>query len=157
MDIPLSSPFIPGANKTIAKISFSKIPLFGFYYKKGSVLVDRKSDSSRKESYGKMKQVLANGIHMCIYPEGTRNKTTDVLGPFHNGAFRLAADTKNAILPCVLLNTKKVLPNDKFFYLWPHRLEIHFLPPIPVLENENADSLKEKTRAVMKSYITAHS
>ena len=34
MDVPLSSPFIPGANKTIAKSSFTKIPLFGFYYMK---------------------------------------------------------------------------------------------------------------------------
>ena len=31
MDVPLSSPGIPGANKTIAKIEMSRIPLFGIY------------------------------------------------------------------------------------------------------------------------------
>src|SRR5690606_10079844 len=39
LDVPLSSPFVPGANKTIAKKSFAKIPVFGWYYSKGSVLV----------------------------------------------------------------------------------------------------------------------
>ena len=43
MDVPLSSPGIPGANKTIAKSGMAKIPLFGLIYNSGSVLVDRKS------------------------------------------------------------------------------------------------------------------
>ena len=29
MDVPLTSPFIPGINKTIAKIELSRIPIFG--------------------------------------------------------------------------------------------------------------------------------
>jgi 1-acyl-sn-glycerol-3-phosphate acyltransferase len=72
MDVPLSCPFIPGANKTIAKASFTKVPLFGFYYMKGSVLVDRNSDESRRKSYDKMKAVLKGNMHMSVYPEGTR-------------------------------------------------------------------------------------
>lgn len=35
LDVPLSSPFIQGPNKTIAKSSFAKVPLFGFFYMKG--------------------------------------------------------------------------------------------------------------------------
>src|SRR5215203_1112635 len=34
MDVPLSSPGIPGANKTIAKVEMSRIPLFGTIYKR---------------------------------------------------------------------------------------------------------------------------
>jgi 1-acyl-sn-glycerol-3-phosphate acyltransferase len=157
MDVPLSSPYIPGANKTIAKTSFAKIPLFGFYYKKGSVLVDRKSDASRKESYIKMKAVLASGIHMCIYPEGTRNKSNNVLAKFHSGAFKLAIDTKKSIMPGVIFNTKKVMPVNKTFYLFPHKLEMHFLPAIPVTESDDTDSLKEKTFQVMKEYLERES
>ncbi|MFN2440150.1 MAG: lysophospholipid acyltransferase family protein, partial [Chitinophagaceae bacterium] len=55
LDPPLSTPAIPYANKTIAKIEMAKIPLFGLIYKRGSVLVDRKSEDSRKQSYTKMK------------------------------------------------------------------------------------------------------
>ena len=46
LDIPLSCPFVPGANKTIAKSSFAKIPVFGWFYKKGAILVDRKNETS---------------------------------------------------------------------------------------------------------------
>jgi len=88
MDVPLTCPGIPGTNKTIAKIEMSRVPLFGLIYKRGSVLLDRSSEHSRKQSYGQMKEVLEWGMHMCIYPEGTRNKTNDPLKSFHDGAFR---------------------------------------------------------------------
>ncbi|HRG44473.1 MAG TPA: 1-acyl-sn-glycerol-3-phosphate acyltransferase, partial [Saprospiraceae bacterium] len=37
LDAPLSAPFIPGANKTIAKSSFAKVPIFGLFYKNCNV------------------------------------------------------------------------------------------------------------------------
>ena len=151
MDVPLSSPFIPGANKTIAKTSFAKIPLFGFYYMKGAVLVDRKSEKSRRESFEKMKNVLQKGIHMCIYPEGTRNRTEEPLKKFHDGAFRLAINTGYKIIPAVLINTGKALPLHKKFFMWPHRLQMHFLEAVPV-DGLNAEQLKEKVFNVMKDY-----
>lgn len=156
LDVPLSSPFIPGANKTIAKKSFTKIPLFGFYYMKGAVLVDRKSDASRRKSFEDMRAVLRKGMHMCIYPEGTRNRTNEPLKKFYDGAFKLAAETKNAIIPAIIFNTKKSLPQNKFFYFIPHRLQIHFLPAITVQENESADALKHKVFDIMKDYYTTH-
>ena len=58
IDVPVSVPFMPGANKTIAKVELARIPVFGLLYKRGSVLVDRKNDESRKMSYIKMKEVL---------------------------------------------------------------------------------------------------
>lgn len=152
MDVPISSPYIPGGNKTIAKTSFAKIPLFGFYYKKGSVLVDRKIEASRKASYIRMKEVLAMGLHMCIYPEGTRNKTKEPLAKFHNGAFKLAQDTGTPIIPGVIFNTKKVMPVDKTFYLLPHRLEFHFLPAIP--SDEPVEVLREKAHEIMLNYYS---
>jgi 1-acyl-sn-glycerol-3-phosphate acyltransferase len=152
MDVPISVPAIPGGNKTIAKIEMAKVPVFGIIYRTGSILVDRNSESSRKESYTSMKKVLGMGLHMCIYPEGTRNKTGQPLKTFHDGAFRLAVDTKKAILPGVIFNTKKALPADIPFYLMPHLLSIHFLPPIPVLENDTATALKERVYATMEQY-----
>ena len=154
MDVPLCSAGIPQANKTIAKIEMSRIPLFGIVYKRGSVLVDRKSEQSRKASYAKMKEVLEMGLHMCIYPEGTRNKTTEPLQRFHDGAFRLAVDTGTDVLPTVIFYTNKVLPRNKFFYFWPYSVEMHFLKPL-----EPADSVeatKNKTFEVMRAYYIQH-
>ena len=156
MDVPLSSPFIPGANKTIAKSSFANIPLFGFYYMKGSVLVDRKNEKSRKESFDKMRNVLQKGIHMCIYPEGTRNRTGESLKEFHGGAFKLAVSNGNAIIPAVIFNTKKVMPLNKTFFFWPQRLELHFLEAVPSVGLTDRQ-MKEKVFLVMKDYYERNS
>jgi 1-acyl-sn-glycerol-3-phosphate acyltransferase len=148
MDVPVSTPFMPRANKTIAKKSFSRVPIFGWIYSFGSVLVDRNSDASRRKSYEDMKQVLALGLDMVIYPEGTRNRTGQPLKKFYDGAFRLSVDTRKPIMPVLLFHTAKVLPASKFFYVYPHRLEMHFLPPI-FPEGMNTEELKEKTFRVM--------
>ena len=156
MDIPVSSPAIPGGNKTIAKIEMAKTPIFGMLYRTGSVLVDRKSDASRKDSYVQMKKVLEDGLHMCIYPEGTRNKSDEPLKPFHNGAFRLAMETKKSLIPAVIFNSKKVLPPDKGFYMDPHPLSIHFLEPIPVTVSDTAETLNRKCFETMRDYFVRH-
>lgn len=156
MDVPLSCPYVPGPNKTIAKSSFTKVPLFGFYYMKGSVLVDRKSEESRRSSFEKMKAVLRKGMHMCIYPEGTRNRTAEPLKKFHDGAFRLAAETGTPIIPAVIFNTKKVLPVGKGFWFWPHRLEMHFLPAVEVT-GKTAEILREEIFHIMKEHLLEHS
>lgn len=151
MDPPLSSPFILGPNKTIAKSTFTKVPFFGWYYKKGGVMVNRKSDESRRKSYEDMKRVLKKGMHMCIYPEGTRNRTDNPLKPFYNGAFKLSVETGHAILPAVLFNTKKVLPPGKFLYGWPGKMEIHFLPPVSP-NGLSPEELKEHVFNTMRDY-----
>lgn len=155
LDPPLSSPFIQGPNKTIAKSDFDKIPLFNFFYRKGGIMVDRKSEESRRKSYEAMKKVLAQGIHMCIYPEGTRNRTEEPLKKFHNGAFRLAVETGHSIMPAVLLNTKKVLPPNKTLWGWPAKVEIHFLEPVSP-QGQSTEELKEKVFAIMLNYYLAH-
>lgn len=153
LDVPVSAPYVPGANKTIAKASFAKIPLFGSFYKKGSVLVDRKDEKSRSKSFEAMKKVLATGMHMSIYPEGTRNRTTEPLKSFHDGAFRLAIATNKDIIPGVITGTKKAMPINKSFFLLPTRLKMHFLPVISS-EGVTIQHLKETTFNIMlKEYV----
>ncbi len=151
LDVPLSCPYVPGANKTIAKASFAKVPVFGWYYKKGAVLVDRKNEKSRSQSFEAMKAVLAEGIHMCIYPEGTRNRSNEPLKPFYDGAFKLACDSEKEIIPCVILGTKKAMPVNRTFYLLPGRLKMHFLPAA-ISTNISVNELKEKVFKVMREY-----
>ena len=156
MDVPVSTPFIPGPNKTIAKASMAKIPFFGIIYKRGSILVDRNSEESRKNSFNKMKEVLRQHIHMCIYPEGTRNKTAQPLKSFYDGAFKLATETKTPIIPAIIFNTKKVLPQDKSFYFMPHRLEMHFLPPVYISNDMKTAELRDLLFNMMTDYYTSH-
>lgn len=151
LDVPLSSPFIVGANKTIAKSSFAKVPLFGFFYMKGAILVNRKDDRSRRESYEKMKNVLKSKMHMCVYPEGTRNRTNEPLKKFHDGAFRLAVDTGHSILPAVIFGTKKAVPANKGFFFLPTRIGIHFLEPVSPV-GKTTEELKEEIFRITYDY-----
>lgn len=155
LDVPATTPFMPAPNKTIAKKSFAKVPLFGWIYKAGSVLVDRNSDKSRRESIDKMKHVLAIGLDMCIYPEGTRNRSNEPLKKFYDGAFRLAVDTGKPVIPVVLFNTRKVLPAGKIFYMLPHRLHMDILPPVSS-NNITHTELKEKVFKTMWDYYEAN-
>ena len=130
LDVPLSAPFVPGGNKTIAKASFGKFPIFGWFYKRGGIMVDRNKENSRVKSYEEMRSTLKKGIHMCIYPEGTRNRTGMPLKPFYDGAFKLAIDANKEVIPCVIIGTNKAMPVNKTFYLLPRRLKMIFLEPV---------------------------
>jgi 1-acyl-sn-glycerol-3-phosphate acyltransferase len=140
--VPISTPFLPRANKTIAKKSFIYVPLFGWIYQSASVIVDRKNDQSRRTSYESMKRVLDKGLDMLIYPEGTRNKTSAPLKSFYDGAFKLAIETKKPIIPVVLLNTKKILPAYPVMCLKPGKIQMDILAPIPT-EGHTVQSLKQ--------------
>jgi 1-acyl-sn-glycerol-3-phosphate acyltransferase len=153
LDVPLSAPFIPAGNKTIAKASFAKVPIFGLFYKRGSVLVDRDSEVSRRQSYDGMMNALAKGMHMCLYPEGTRNRTKALLKSFHGGAFKLAVDTKKEIMPCIIYGTKKAMPINKKFYLLPTKLTMDFLPPV-ASENIGPKELRDKIFNIMLNALT---
>lgn len=156
LDVPVLTPFVPGPNKTIAKAEMARIPIFGLVYKRGSILVDRKDKLSRQHSYIEMKQVLDQGMHMCIYPEGTRNKTSLPLNEFHNGAFKLSVEHGTPIIPALIFNTRKILPTDRPFYFKPGKIELHFLPEIKAAPGESFESLKERVHQVMGDYYVAN-
>ena len=154
LDVPLSAPFVPGGNKTIAKDTFAKVPIFSWFYKRGGIMVNRKDEKSRIKSYEAMKLTLQKGIHMCLYPEGTRNRTGKPLKEFYDGAFKLAIDTKKEIIPCVIIGTNKAMPIHKSFYFLPTKLKMIFLPPISS-ENMDVKTLNKKVYDIMHATFVA--
>ena len=151
LDIPISFPFLPRANKTIAKKSLSKVPIFGWIYSIGTVLVDRNDSKSRQSSFNQMKYVLNHGLDMLIYPEGTRNKTSAPLKSFYDGAFKLSIETRKPIVPVVLLNSKKMLPAKPVMYFKPGKITMNILPPV-YPEGHSIDSLKKMVYDIMANY-----
>lgn len=157
-DIPVSSPWIPGPNKTLAKIEMSRVPLFGIIYRAGSIIVDRKKESSRRESVVKMQETLQMGIHLCLYPEGTRNKTGQPLQAFYDGAFVTAIKAQRPVIPGLIFNTGKILPHDKKFWARPSPIRIHFLPAVPTngLTLADVGTLKSRVHKIMEDYYVAN-
>jgi 1-acyl-sn-glycerol-3-phosphate acyltransferase len=157
-DIPVSSPWIPGGNKTLAKAEMAKVPLFGMIYQAGSILVEREKGMSRRESFVKMQEMLDLGLHLCLYPEGTRNKTDKPLQPFYDGAFIAAIKAQVPIIPGLIFNTKKIYGTGKPTWARPMPIHIHFLEPVETrgLELHDTARLKEKVRNIMESYYTTN-
>ncbi|RYY21958.1 MAG: 1-acyl-sn-glycerol-3-phosphate acyltransferase, partial [Chitinophagaceae bacterium] len=157
-DIPVSSPWIPGGNKTLAKIEMAKIPLFGMIYRSGSILVDRKKEGSRRESFSKMQEMLHLGLHLCLYPEGTRNKSDKPLQPFYDGAFITAIKAGKPIIPGLIFNTNLIYPVTSKTWARPKRIHIHFLEPISTegLTLNDTAALKQRIFDLMESYYLAN-
>lgn len=91
----------------VGKKELSKIPLFGFFYKRTCILVDRNSPKSRMEVYDRAQKRLSQGLSICIFPEGGVPDESVVLDEFKDGAFRLAIEHKIPIVPMTFADNKK--------------------------------------------------
>ncbi|MCH7523804.1 MAG: 1-acyl-sn-glycerol-3-phosphate acyltransferase [Bacteroidetes bacterium] len=91
----------------VGKKELAKIPLFGFFYKKTCILVDRSSLKSRQAVFLRAQQRLNQGLSICIFPEGGVPEEHIELDVFKDGAFRLAINHKIPIVPLTFLDNKK--------------------------------------------------
>ena len=91
----------------VGKKELAKIPLFGFFYKKTCILVDRSSPESRKAVYLSAQKRLQSGLSICIFPEGGVPNESVILDEFKDGAFRLAINHKIPIAPITFYDNKK--------------------------------------------------
>lgn len=108
LDTPMIFRTFPFPIKTLATIEYSKIPIFGFIYRKMTVMVDRSSPQSKKKSLDMMKSTLEqDGTSIFLFPEGSFNQTNEVLKTFYDGAFRTAKETGTPILPVIFPDTGK--------------------------------------------------
>lgn len=54
---------------------------------------------------------VKHGISICVFPEGTRNKTPDTFLPFHEGSFKIAEKGGVPIIPMSIVNSAEIWEN----------------------------------------------
>ncbi len=91
----------------VGKKELVKVPVFGFFYRKVVIMVDRSSEKSRKRVYDMAKNKLKNGTSIGIFPEGLVPEEEVVLAPFKDGAFSLAIEYKTPIVPQIYYDCKR--------------------------------------------------
>ncbi|MBE0392063.1 1-acyl-sn-glycerol-3-phosphate acyltransferase [Flavobacterium sp. PL002] len=107
-DIMLMLAVIKNPFVFVGKQELSKIPLFGFFYKRSCILVDRGSSKSRLEVFKQAQKRIDNGLSVCIFPEGGVPDDESVeLDSFKDGAFRLAIEHQIPIVPITFADNKK--------------------------------------------------
>ena len=141
----------------VGKKELAKIPIFGFFYKRTCILVDRGSARSRKAVYDSAQKRLNQGMSICIFPEGRVPEEDVFIDEFKDGAFRLAIEHQIPIVPMTFADNKKRF-SYTFFSGSPGRmrLTIHkFLPTIG-LKVEDKKELSRQARTVILNELQAY-
>lgn len=108
-DIVLTSNYFPHITGYVAKSEMLRYPLLNIWMKNIHCLFLNRSDIKKG-----MKTILEgiedvkNGISLCIFPEGTRNKTPDTFLPFHEGSFKIAEKGGVPVVPMTIVNSADV-------------------------------------------------
>ena len=135
----------------VGKVELAKIPLFGYFYKRTCILVDRANSKSRMAVFERAQKRLNSGLSICIFPEGgVPNDETIVLDEFKDGAFRLAIEHQIAIVPLTFADNKKRF-SYTFFSGGPGIMRVKIHKPIPT-EGKGMNDKKEirdETRTVI--------
>lgn len=148
----LRNPFV-----FVGKKELAKIPLFGFFYKRTCIMVDRSSSKSRMEVFERAQKRLSQGLSICIFPEGgVPDDESILLDDFKDGAFRLAIDHHIPIVPIVFPDNKKRF-SYTFFSGSPGLMRAKVLPFIGTagLGHDDKKELREKTRDVILAELVA--
>jgi len=125
--------------RPIGKAELLKIPIFGFIYKFCVVTVDRSSAEDRARSLDDLRKVLARGISIMVFPEGTFNMADAPLKEMYDGAFKLAVETGKPLQPIIFLDAFDRMHYRHFFTLTPGKSRSVYLDPIDPAQYPDAD------------------
>ena len=96
----------------VGKKELTKLPVFGFFYKRVVIMVDRDNLTSKKQVYERAREKLSGGTSIGIFPEGLVPTEDVILAPFKNGAFRLAIEYQIPIVPQTYYDCKRFFSWD---------------------------------------------
>jgi 1-acyl-sn-glycerol-3-phosphate acyltransferase len=153
-DIMLMLAITPKPFVFVGKKELAKIPLFGFFYKRTCILVDRGNAKSRQAVFDHAQKRINQGLSICIFPEGgVPYDESIVLDDFKDGAFRLAIEHNLPIVPLTFPDNKKRF-SYTFFSGSPGIMRAHvhkFVPTIGKSIENKADikALKEEVRSII--------
>ena len=90
----------------LAKIELYKGILKYFFLSYGTIPVDRSKHNPKALELAI--SYLKSGEVIGIFPEGTRNKTEEILLPFKFGAVKMASQSNKKIIPCAISGKYKL-------------------------------------------------
>ncbi len=105
-DIVLTYTLFPSITGYVAKKEMLRYPLLKDWMKNIHCLfLDRDNIKEGLKTILKGVEEVKNGISLCIFPEGTRNRENDTFLPFREGSFKIAEKGGVPIVPMVILNS----------------------------------------------------
>jgi 1-acyl-sn-glycerol-3-phosphate acyltransferase len=137
----------------VGKMSLAKIPLFGFFYKRTSILVDRTSSKSRMEVFDEAQKRINRGLSICIFPEGGVPLDESILlDTFKDGAFRLAVEHQLPVVPLVFPDNKNRL-SYTFYSGSPGLMRVKILPTVDTVSPDGQPLDRKDVRERVRDLI----
>lgn len=137
----------------VGKKELAALPVFGYFYRRTCILVDRNNARSKHRVYLESKERLEEGLSICIFPEGgIPDDQTLLVDNFKDGAFRMAIEHQIPIVAMTFYDNKKRLP-ESFYKGGPGVLRARVHKPIVTdgLSLSDRLELRDRTRQLILS------
>lgn len=154
-DIVTTYSLCPTLTGYISKDGVNKVPILGMVMKRLYCLFLKRDDAKQG-----LKTILTaidyvkNGISICIFPEGTRNKDYEHpydLLPFKEGSFKIAQKTNCKIIPMAIVGTAEVLEKN---FPWIHKNVVTIIYGEPIVPSDLDKDTQKKIGSYCQEIIS---
>ncbi len=151
LDPPVLISLIPGRTSAFMKRSLMNLPVLGTGFKQGEfIAVDRTgSPEAAREAVTSAQRVLAKGVHITTFVEGTRSPDGRML-PFKKGPFFLAMAAGAPVVPVSIHGTEKIQGKGSL-RMHPGTAHVVFHPTIDPAAFATREELTLAVRAAVAS------
>lgn len=147
-DILLTYVRVPRPTGYIAKKEMNKYPLLNNWMRNLHCLfLDRQDIKQGLRVILSAIEEVKNGVSICVFPEGTRNKVNDTFLPFHEGSFKIADKGGVPIVPMSIVNAADIF-EDHLPRVKKTTVIIEYCEPIYMNE------LDKDTKKAIGSYVS---
>ena len=154
LDPPILVPLIPHRTSVLVKKELFRVPILGRAMRLASLVpVDRGNREAAIASLRAAADVLARGIPMTIFVEGTRSFDGRLL-PFKKGPFYLAMESGVPVVPVTLVGTRRILPK-RSFSIRKGEATVVFHPPLDPRQFSDRDALLSAVHDSIESALSA--
>ena len=144
-------PLLPSRVSAFIKRSLTKIPVLGYGMELARFIpVDRDgSVDAAAASVERAAQVLASGLHIVSFVEGTRSRDGR-LQPFKKGPFYLAMESSAPVVPVTIRGTEKLMRKGSL-KVYPGTVRVIFHDPINPKDYATREELMVAVREAIEA------
>lgn len=157
LDIVLTNISFPCYFHFMGKAELLDVPLFNIFFKRMNIAVNRKSITSSHKAYQRAVSDISKNIGITIFPEATIPECAPHLGPFKNGAFKLAVESQAPIVPITFLDNWRLFPDkkDQRFVVRPGlaRIIVHKAIPTKGMTDADITALRDKVLSIIEDTL----
>jgi 1-acyl-sn-glycerol-3-phosphate acyltransferase len=149
LDPPALVSLIPGRTSAFMKRSLMNLPILGTGFRQGEfIAVDRSGNpADAQRSVAEAQRVLAKGVHITTFVEGTRSPDGRML-PFKKGPFFLAMAAGAPCIPVSIYGTETILRKGNQ-RIHPGQAHVIFHDPIDPAAFATRDELMHAVRVAI--------